>query len=770
MEAAALSLKVDSSDVVKATADLDKFAASAKKAGAAGSSSSGWSSKLAAEAQRYAKLAATIEATEKATRAAKAANDNQAGSAAKAAAANDSLAKTSNAAASGQARVTAEAAKAARAIADADAHVSAYRQHLQSLAAANNSAAAGIRQTTVAATESAGAMKANVGNIAAQFQDIGVTASMGMSPMMIALQQGTQLAGVFAASGGSAFKALGGAILSVISPTSILTIALVALVAAGIQMVDWSNLAKRALNGLADAMPQVATAAVYMGGVLALAFAPQILSAILTATSYIGVGLVNAIVTATKAMVAFSLANPMGAFVIAVGAAAAAIWAFNDDISKVMGFNVLAKVKQAANYVIGAFVGAFHDVQFVWKNFPAIMGAAATGATNAVIRSINWLLEKGASGINALINSVNSALAMLGIGPIGNVVAPQLAEFANKAADGLSKAVTARNAQLQKDLTTDYIGAFGNAIDEASKWAQGKIRGLAGSIGAEAGKKAGGSSADAARSAADKAKWAPEVPVVLNPIMDLPRDTLPKLPDLQPMQTSMTRLYETMKEARLEAKSFFTDWINGVRNGESVFKSFTNAISNSLNRLIDQMINQMLNQMLGIGPGGVGGMAGMGGMSGGLAGGAGAIVGGMLGTMLGKGLVSLFGGLFANGGAFGTAQRFANGGAFTNQIYNTPTLFRFANGTKMGEMGEAGPEAIMPLKRGANGSLGVQVHGGGKPSIRMGDVHIHNSLAGAIGPEGLAAALQQSGERTVAQIRRDLQSMLQQLDNDGAMI
>jgi hypothetical protein len=47
---------------------------------------------------------------------------------------------------------------------------------------------------------------------------------------------------------------------------------------------------------------------------------------------------------------------------------------------------------------------------------------------------------------------------------------------------------------------------------------------------------------------------------------------------------------------------------------------------------------------------------------------------------------------------------FAAGG-----IVNSPTFFRFANGT--GLMGEAGPEAIMPLTRGSNGKLGVS--GGG---------------------------------------------------------
>lgn len=61
---------------------------------------------------------------------------------------------------------------------------------------------------------------------------------------------------------------------------------------------------------------------------------------------------------------------------------------------------------------------------------------------------------------------------------------------------------------------------------------------------------------------------------------------------------------------------------------------------------------------------------------------------------------------FANGGAF-TANGivpFARGG-----VVDSPTLFQFANGGAMstGVMGEAGPEAILPLKRNSRGQLGV---------------------------------------------------------------
>ena len=50
-------------------------------------------------------------------------------------------------------------------------------------------------------------------------------------------------------------------------------------------------------------------------------------------------------------------------------------------------------------------------------------------------------------------------------------------------------------------------------------------------------------------------------------------------------------------------------------------------------------------------------------------------------------------------------QTFAKGGVFTNQIVDRPTLF------PIGLMGEAGTEAIMPLRRGPDGSLGVTASG-----------------------------------------------------------
>jgi tape measure domain-containing protein len=64
------------------------------------------------------------------------------------------------------------------------------------------------------------------------------------------------------------------------------------------------------------------------------------------------------------------------------------------------------------------------------------------------------------------------------------------------------------------------------------------------------------------------------------------------------------------------------------------------------------------------------------------------------------------GGVFAQNGI----QAFARGG-----IVNKPTVFPFANG--IGLMGESGHEAIMPLRRGRDGNLGVMSSGGGTTNV-----------------------------------------------------
>jgi phage-related minor tail protein len=86
------------------------------------------------------------------------------------------------------------------------------------------------------------------------------------------------------------------------------------------------------------------------------------------------------------------------------------------------------------------------------------------------------------------------------------------------------------------------------------------------------------------------------------------------------------------------------------------------------------------------------------------------------GGLLAQGLNAAVSGMmpYADGAAFtqGRVMPFAKGG-----VLSGPVAFPMRGGT--GLMGEAGPEAIMPLARGADGKLGVRSAGGGSVTVHM---------------------------------------------------
>lgn len=102
---------------------------------------------------------------------------------------------------------------------------------------------------------------------------------------------------------------------------------------------------------------------------------------------------------------------------------------------------------------------------------------------------------------------------------------------------------------------------------------------------------------------------------------------------------------------------------------------------------------------------------------------------------------SALGNAFTEGGV----KAFAMGG-----IVGSPTYFAFANGGRLGLMGEAGPEAIMPLKRGADGKLGVGGYGGG------GDVTVViNDQRGKGEQVGVEQGTGPDGQRIISIMVRD---------------
>lgn len=98
--------------------------------------------------------------------------------------------------------------------------------------------------------------------------------------------------------------------------------------------------------------------------------------------------------------------------------------------------------------------------------------------------------------------------------------------------------------------------------------------------------------------------------------------------------------------------------------------------------------------------------------------------------------------LNAKGGAYASESL----SAYSNSIVSTPTYFAFAKGA--GLMGEAGPEAIMPLTRSADGSLGVRMVGTQGATSGGGDtiIHQHFNISGN-GDAALKQAMQEAARQ-----------------------
>ena len=86
----------------------------------------------------------------------------------------------------------------------------------------------------------------------------------------------------------------------------------------------------------------------------------------------------------------------------------------------------------------------------------------------------------------------------------------------------------------------------------------------------------------------------------------------------------------------------------------------------------------------------------------------------------------------ADGGVYQSADL----SRYSGTVVNRPTFFAFAKGA--GVMGEAGPEAILPLRRGADGKLGVVADIGGSGSVEVQSVTDGVKVKVSRVPDGVA--------------------------------
>lgn len=139
----------------------------------------------------------------------------------------------------------------------------------------------------------------------------------------------------------------------------------------------------------------------------------------------------------------------------------------------------------------------------------------------------------------------------------------------------------------------------------------------------------------------------------------------------------------------------------------------------------------------------------------------------VLGGDMYRGAGSLSTSWWARGGAFSHGmplRAFARGG-----IVNSPTLFPMATGT--GLMGEAGPEAIMPLARGPDGRLGVRSSRGGS----SGGVNNQISITVNVGSNGNAqsdtqAQSDDAGRQLAAMVEGKVKEVMAREQRQGGIL
>lgn len=235
------------------------------------------------------------------------------------------------------------------------------------------------------------------------------------------------------------------------------------------------------------------------------------------------------------------------------------------------------------------------------------------------------------------------------------------------------------------------------------------------------------------------------------------------------------------------------DWIAGAKNGlanwvdtsSDYYSQVSGLVSNTLDGLVDNMAdalngnkadwadwaNSVLNELQKVllrailvnslkSAGDSGLLGSLGGMFGGASSGGSTPSGAY--DSAASGLT-----LNAKGGVYDSPDL----SKFRNGIVNSPTMFAFAKGA--GLMGEAGPEAIMPLTRTADGSLGVRMVDDAVSSVSAGGNSIQQTIHQHFAISGNGdAALKQAMEEAAAKGARDgakkaRQDMLSDFQTNG---
>lgn len=582
------------------------------------------------------------------------------------------------------------------------------------------------------------------GNIVAQFQDIAVTAAMGMNPLTIAIQQGTQLSAILETMKNpleglkSGFKAL-------ISPISLVTVGLTSLAVVGIQMIDWSSAGQKALFLLADSLDFVADNVNVLSaalGILALSTLPSLTTLLTTITPKLiafGVALKNVAIAVAafsfKAFVGFltPLAGTLGIVTLCFLALGAAIVKLKTNLSVLQSvlfvvqksFNGLIQSIASASAATFGFINLFRGGKF--KDISEAVGeilntdyiekfgeklhdaAKSLREYNKEVEEVKNPWESVNKYFNSTLRNIQLETSLIGK-ETQEVERLRFAfELRNRAIESgldVTQKDVAKKLQKQTRLLTEAKMAFLTKQESATydDFVATTERSIQALKDQQVQLFYSGEELYKMQAREDLINKATEKGITLT---DTRLETIDRLSNgIAEQRANYDKLNYTLNTATTLTSGFFTDMKNGLQQGQSAWEAFGNAVTRVIDGIADALIQLASNRLVmsvagnwlmpGEDLGGVATIGSGGGVTGTATIGSG---GGVTGTAT----------IGSSGAFFGTTiTPHAKGGVFTNNVIDSPTVFKFAKGSRFGVMGEAGPEAVMPLTRSSDGSLGVR--------------------------------------------------------------
>ena len=562
--------------------------------------------------------------------------------------------------------------------------------------------------------KSAGVAGHHMQNLAFQMNDVIVGLTSGQKPMTVFMLQGTQIGQIMAQAG----VGLGGMVRAVGSM----------------------------VTGFLAANPLLAAAGV-VAGVAAAAIG--LMAGEINKNSKVHVTWKDTALGAYDAIKDAIKKELTGAFEY-FGVTTSDVWA-----------KVLEYAKRTMNFLIGFGSAFLRVIMDTWRKIPAGVADIFLSAVNSGIRAINDLIAKSVQGINSFLAAANPILSKFGLA-IPALSTPQISELENRYAGAGARLGNAVVTSFKDTFEKDYIGGIAGKI---SPFAQERARQRL----AEDAKKGGGSAGRAAgkeakdtfleeylKGAAEGLKamyeWGRDFGKEFNRGMAENADT-----DLAAMREDMSkqnaaRVQPGIDKVKEHYDSFgggteraFRDYGASIGTaGERAFETWNKAIKGTEDALVDFVMTGKLNfKNL-----------------------ANSIIADLVRIAIQKAIIGpltkFLGGLFGDGAAFsaGSVVANANGNAFRNGsieafagggVVSRPTLFPMSGG-RTGLMGEAGPEAIMPLRRTSNGRLGVEMAGGGAGAVNV-SVNVD---AGGTAVQGNGASANELGRAIGAAVQAEL--------------